>query len=403
MKGEDYLDKTLSIVLAGGQGERLYPLTRDRAKPAVPFGGSFRVIDFTLSNCINSGLRRIEVLTQYKSYSLARHLRLGWSFLNSSLGEYVNNSPPQQRLSKAWYQGTADAIFQNIYTLQIERPEHVLILGGDHIYKMDYRKMISEHIKKKAAVTVAAQVVPCAEASSFGVIQKDIDGRIVGFQEKPAKPRPMPEDPEKALISMGIYVFNAEILVKRLIDDARTKGSSHDFGKDILPTMVENGEPVFVHAFGGGNSKFTYWRDIGTLDAYWQSHMDLLDKKSQLNLYDRHWPIFTHQLRLPPPFFKKSAEIERSIVSAGSVVSSAKVVDSVVGSDVNISHGASISGAVIMDRVRIGANAVIKNAILDKDVVVPEGAVIDAESMGKGSGFTITKMGIIVIPKGESV
>ena len=293
------MSKVLAMVLAGGRGERLYPLTRDRAKPAVPFGAIYRIIDFSLSNCLNSDIRRIYALTQYKSISLHRHIQLGWNILSAPLGEFIEVIPAQQRIDEHWYQGTADAIFQNIYTLQEERPDLILILSGDHIYKMDYRKMIDFHLEKKADLTVAAIRMDRGLSREFGVIEVDRDWRIIGFEEKPEEPKTIPGDPEGILASMGIYVFNTEILVRRLIEDARSD-STHDFGKDVIPAMIGK-DQVFAFDFRQGDQGRTgYWRDVGTIDAYFEANMDLVAVSPQLNLYDPEWPIFNYQSPYPP-------------------------------------------------------------------------------------------------------
>ena len=299
-------DKIFTIILAGGQGERLYPLTKDRAKPAVPFGGIYRIIDFTLSNCLNSGLRKIVVLTQYKSFSLDKHLRLGWNIFNNELNEYIEQIPPQQRISDQWYQGTADAVYQNIYTLGKEQPEMVLILSGDHIYKMDYRNMARFHLENKADLTIACMEVPVNEGKRYGVIKTDEENRIVGFHEKPSEPIPSPNNPEVTLVSMGIYLFNTTTLVKAIIDDAK-QDTNHDFGKNIIPEMIHS-KRVYAYPFTDGtNNNLNYWRDIGTLDAYWEANMDLVQESPEFNLYDKDWPIRTHQEQNPPTktIFKK--------------------------------------------------------------------------------------------------
>ncbi len=332
--------KVLAIILAGGRGERLYPLTRDRAKPAVPFGGIYRIIDFTLSNCINSGIRHIYALTQYKSISLHRHIQLGWSTLSAPLGEFVEVIPAQQRIDEQWYQGTADAIYQNMYTLQEERPDLLLILSGDHIYKMDYRKMIAFHLEKKADLTVATIRMDRSLSREFGVIEADGDWRIVGFQEKPEEPRTLPGDPQGILASMGVYVFNIEILVRRLIDDARSD-SSHDFGKDIIPAMIQK-DRVFAFDFREGDQGGTgYWRDVGTLDAYFDANMDLVSLTPQLNLYDPQWPILTYQPPYPPAKTVHAEEgrtgtVINSIISNGCIISGGSVKRSIFSPRVRV-------------------------------------------------------------------
>ncbi|MFV2070573.1 MAG: glucose-1-phosphate adenylyltransferase, partial [Pirellulales bacterium] len=323
------MNKVLAVVLAGGKGSRLEPLTRDRAKPAVPFGGAYRIIDFALSNCLNSGVRKILVLTQYKAMSLDRHINIGWRrFLCSELGEFVDVVPPQQRIDEHWYQGTADAVYQNIYTLEKELPKYVVILAGDHIYKMNYRKLLDYHKETHADLTVGALRVGVDEARQFGVMQIESDGRIVGFDEKPADPKTIPGDDQHALASMGIYVFTARFLFERLCEDANRPESSHDFGRDIIPSIIDN-KRVFAYPFRDENRKGdAYWRDVGTLDAYFAANMDLISVDPQLNMYDHHWPIRTHQANYPPPkfVFDEDGETPRrgeaidSIVCQGSIV-----------------------------------------------------------------------------------
>ena len=334
------------MILAGGRGERLYPLTRDRAKPAVPFGAIYRIIDFTLSNCLNSGIRRIYALTQYKSISLQRHIQLGWNILSAPLGEFIEAVPAQQRIDEHWYQGTADAIFQNIYTLQAERPDLVLILSGDHIYKMDYRKMIAFHWERGADLTVAAIRMDRGLSREFGVIEVDRDWQIIGFQEKPEEPKAIPGDPGGILASMGIYIFNTEVLVRRLIEDARSE-SSHDFGKDIIPMMIGK-DQVFALDFRQGDcGGMGYWRDVGTIDAYYEANMDLISVTPQLNLYDLQWPILTYQPTSPPA---KTVWIEEgrvgtalnSIISNGCIISGGNVKRSILSPKVTVHSFAEI-------------------------------------------------------------
>ena len=372
-------DKILTIILAGGQGKRLYPLTKDRAKPAVPFGGIYRIIDFTLSNCLNSGLRKIVVLTQYKSFSLDKHLRLGWNIFNNELNEYVEQIPPQQRISDQWYQGTADAVYQNIYTLEKEQPEMVLILSGDHIYKMDYRNMVLFHLENKADLTIACMEVPLSEGKRFGIIKTDEENRIVGFHEKPSEPIPSPNNPEASLASMGIYLFNTTTLVKAIIDDAK-QDTNHDFGKNIIPEMIHS-KRVYAYPFADGtNNNLNYWRDIGTLDAYWEANMDLVQESPEFNLYDKDWPIRTHQEQNPPAktIFKKTLLGERtdmilnSIVSGGCIISGAKVEGCILSPDVRVDTNSEIYDSIIMESVRIGKNVKIRKAIIDKSVNIPD-------------------------------
>ena len=399
-------DKIFTIILAGGQGERLYPLTKDRAKPAVPFGGIYRIIDFTLSNCLNSGLRKIVVLTQYKSFSLDKHLRLGWNIFNNELNEYIEQIPPQQRISDQWYQGTADAVYQNIYTLEKEQPEMVLILSGDHIYKMDYRNMARFHLENKADLTIACMEIPVSEGKRFGVIKTDEENRIVGFHEKPSEPIPSPNNPEVTLVSMGIYLFNTTTLVKAIIDDAK-QDTNHDFGKNIIPEMIHS-KRVYAYPFADGtNNNLNYWRDIGTLDAYWEANMDLVQESPEFNLYDKDWPIRTHQEQNPPAktIFKKTLPEERtdmilnSIVSGGCIISGAKVEGCILSPDVRVDTNSEIYDSIIMESVRIGENVKIRKAIIDKSVNIPDYMSIGYNREEDSKHFTVTDSGITVVRK----
>jgi len=392
------------MILAGGRGERLYPLTRNRAKPSVPFGAIYRIIDFTLSNCLNSGIRRIYALTQYKSISLNRHIQLGWNILSAPLGEFIEAVPAQQRIDEHWYQGTADAIFQNIYTLQEERPDLVLILSGDHIYKMDYRKMIAFHLERGADLTVAAIRMDRNLSKEFGVIEVDGDWRMIGFQEKPEEPRTIPGDPGWFLASMGIYVFDTELLVRRLIEDARSD-SSHDFGKDIIPMMIGK-DQVFAFDFRQGDCGGTgYWRDVGTIDAYYEANMDLIAITPQLNLYDPQWPILTYQLPSPPA---KTVWIEEgrvgtalnSIISNGCIISGGNVKRSILSPRVTIHSFAEVEDSILLEGGDVGRNARIKRTIIDKEVQIPPETEIGYDLDEDAKRFTVTASGIVVVPKG---
>ncbi len=392
------------MILAGGRGERLYPLTRDRAKPAVPFGAIYRIIDFTLSNCLNSGIRRIYALTQYKSTSLQRHIQFGWNILSAPLGEFIEAVPAQQRIDEHWYQGTADAIFQNIFTLQMERPDLVLILSGDHIYKMDYRKMIAFHLEKGADLTVATIRMDRNLSREFGVIEIDGDWRIIGFQEKPEEPKTLPGDPGGILASMGIYVFNTEVLVRRLIEDARSE-SSHDFGKDIIPRMIGK-DQIFVFDFRQGDCCGTgYWRDVGTIDAYYEGNMDLISVNPQLNLYDTQWPILTQQPISPPA---KTVWMEEgrvgtalnSIISNGCIISGGNVKRSILSPNVTVHSFAEIEDSILLEGVNVGRNVKIKKTIIDKEVQIPPGMEIGYHLEEDAKRFTVTASGIVVVPKG---
>jgi glucose-1-phosphate adenylyltransferase len=396
--------KVLAMILAGGRGERLYPLTRDRAKPAVPFGAIYRIIDFTLSNCLNSGIRRIYALTQYKSTSLNRHIQIGWNILSAPLGEFIEAIPAQQRIDEHWYQGTADAIFQNIYSLQEERPDLVLILSGDHIYKMDYRKMIAFHLEKGAGLTVGAIRMDRNLSREFGVIEIDEDWRIIGFQEKPEEPKTIPGDPGGILASMGVYVFDTEVLVRRLIEDARSD-SSHDFGKDIIPMMIGK-DQVFALDFRQGDCGGTgYWRDVGTLDAYYEANMDLISVMPQLNLYDPQWPILTYQPTSPPA---KTVWIEEgrvgmalnSIISNGCIISGGNVKRSILSPNVTIHSFSEVEDSILLGGVDVGRNAKIKRTIIDKEVHIPQGMEIGYHLDEDAKRFTVTASGIVVVPRG---
>ncbi len=408
MRRKAIFEDVLALVLAGGQGERLYPLTRDRGKPAVPFGGNYRIIDFTLSNCLNSGLRKIFVLTQYKSGSLERHIQQGWDpILSAELGEWVYTVPPQLRVGQRWYAGTADAVYQNIYLLEQERPEKVVILSGDHVYKMDYCRMLEFHGLKGAIATAGAVVVPIEQASAFGVLGVDESWRIVSFTEKPADPQPIPGRPGHALVNMGVYCFETEALVRALCSDARRE-TRHDFGHDVLPALVGTGK-LFAYPFVDENRKETaYWRDIGTLDAYYEASMDLVAVDPVFNLYDREWPLRTVPLQLPPAKTVFAQEepggriglLLDSIVSGGVIVSGGRVERSVLGPRVRVNSYARVADSVLMDGVEIGRHARVRRAILDKDVRVPPGLVIGEDPEEDRERYMVTVGGVVVIPRG---
>ena len=402
----------LAVILAGGKGARLEPLTRDRAKPAVPFGGAYRIIDFTLSNCLNSGIRKSLVLTQYKAMSLDRHINLGWqSYLCRELGEFIDVVPPQQRIDEHWYQGTADAVYQNIYTIEKERPRYVVILAGDHIYKMNYAKLVERHIETNADLTVGALRVPLqAAAGQFGVAAVDAENRVVGFEEKPQQPKPIPGDPTHALASMGIYVFTGRFLFEQLCLDATRHGSHHDFGHDLIPSLISQYR-VFAYPFMDENRKQeAYWRDVGTLDAYYEANMDLISVDPQLNMYDRDWPIRTYQPNLPPPKFvfaepahgseARRGEALDSIICQGCIVSGGQVTRSIVGSDSRINSYAQVEDSILFEGVDVGRHAKIRRAIIDKGVHIPPGIEIgyDAE-LDRGRAFTVSENGVTVIAK----
>ena len=400
------LRDAVAVLLAGGAGERLFPLTRDRAKPAVSFGGPYRIIDFTLSNCINSGIRRILIATQYKAQSLNRHIRLGWSVTNAELGEYVEILPPQMRVGERWYEGTADAVYQNLYLLEREPPRWVVILSGDHIYKMDYGKMLEAHVELGAAVSVAALEVPLAQSRRFGVLETEADGRVVDFHEKPAHPRPSPRSDDQCFASMGVYIFDWEVLHRALLADAETR-SSHDFGRDILPGLVRSGEPVFAYSFWDENRKEAkYWRDVGTIDAYYEASMDLIQVEPVFNLYDPSWPMRTYQPQFPPAKFvfsdpDRRGEATDSIVSAGCVVSGGRVERSVLSPGVRVNSYSEVQDSILLRGARIGRHARVKRAIIDRDVEVPRGALIGYDLDEDRRRHTVSAGGIVVVTPGE--
>lgn len=398
---------TVTMILAGGQGERLYPLTRDRSKPSVPFGSSYRIIDFTLSNCLNSGLRQIYVLTQYKSYSLDKHLQRGWNVFNYEAGEYLYRIPPQHRVGQKWYEGTADAVYQNVYLLEHRRPEHTLILSGDHIYKMDYADLMQFHQDHAADMSLCAAVVPREGAHEFGILEVDENWKVVGFEEKPENPRTIPGDPDHCLVNMGVYLFDTKGLVRELSRDARASGSHHDFGKNIIPGMVEQGQ-VYAYAFRDEETKQPrYWRDIGTLDSYYEATMDLVSRRPRFDLYDQKWPFRAWQPPLPP---SKSVHgytedgtmpgvIEDSIVGSGSIISGGRVERSILGRDIRINSHCKVTDSIIMDSVVLGRRAELRRCIVDKNVVVPEGMRIGFDEEQDRKLFKVSAGGVVVIPK----
>ena len=405
------MKEVLAVVLAGGKGSRLGPLTRDRAKPAVPFGGIYRIVDFTLSNCLNSGLRRILVLTQYNAMSLDRHITLGWrNYLCRELGEFIDVVPPQQRIDEKWYQGTADAVYQNIYTLEKERPEYVVILAGDHIYKMDYGKLVAFHQEQNADVTISALRVRVREAArQFGIIEVDDENRVVGFEEKPHAPKSIPGNPEYCLASMGIYVFNAPFLFDQLCRDATLPDSAHDFGRNLIPSMVHT-RRAFAFPFLDENRKQdAYWRDVGTIDSYYQANLELTQVEPQLNLYDDHWPVRTYQPNLPPSkyVFKSSNRCGAaydSLVCAGAIISGGEVTRTIVGPQTRVNSYAEVEDSILFARVNIGRRAKIRRAIIDKGVSIPEGFRVGFdEEEDLANGFTVSEGGVVVIAKAESI
>jgi len=404
---EDMRD-AIVVLLAGGQGERLWPLTRDRAKPAVPFGAVYRIIDITLSNCVNSGLRRVFVLTQYKALSLTRHVRAGWSSL-AGLGEYIEILPPQMRVSKEWYQGTADAVYQNIYSIGSERSKHVFILSGDHIYKMNYAKMLEQHLDSAAEVTVGTIQIPTKEAAKqFGVIEVDKDWRIVGFEEKPAQPKESPHNPGRCNASMGIYIFTTQLLIPVLLADSEDPKSHHDFGKDILPRTISK-HRVFAYNFVDENSSESlYWRDVGTLDAYYEANMDLVSVSPVFNLYDHGWPLRTWQHQYPPAKFV-FADPDRmgvavdSIVAGGSVISGGRVNRCVVGNNVRVNSYCEVSDSILYNHVNVGRHSKIRRAIIDRHVNLPEHTEIGYNLEADKRRYHVTESGIVVVVRQESL
>ena len=401
------LDKTLTFILAGGMGSRLSPLTTDRAKPAVPFGGKYRIIDFTLTNCLHSGLHRVLVLTQYKSHSLQKHLRDGWSIFNPELGQFITLVPAQMRKDSNWYKGTADAIYQNLYLLERSDAEWVVILSGDHIYRMDYAAMLKTHQKSRADVTIACMEVELSKASAFGIVEIDQSGRVVDFVEKPDAPKLIPGDPTHAMASMGVYVFSRELLIDCLNDDHANAESGHDFGRDLLPKLIQNYH-VQAHRFGeieGRVSPDRYWRDVGTIDSYFEANMDLLNPVPSLDLYQMDWPIRTYQPQTPPartvPGRSGTEGIFiNSILGGGSVISGAAISHSILFPRVTVGDESLIQNSILFHGVTVGENVQIQNAIIDKYVIVPDGEEIGVNLEKDRQRFTVSEKGVVVVPKG---
>ncbi|MGD8910817.1 MAG: glucose-1-phosphate adenylyltransferase [Chromatiales bacterium] len=393
---------TLALILAGGRGSRLKHLTKWRSKPAVPFGGKFRIVDFPLSNCINSGIRRVGVLTQYKAHSLLLHIQRGWGFLRGEFGEFIELLPAQQRIESSWYEGTADAVYQNLDILRSHNPDYVLILAGDHVYKMDYGTMIAQHVESGADMTVGCIMVDIETAKEFGVMTVDEGNRVIDFQEKPAKPKPIPGRDDVALASMGIYVFNRKFLFEQLIRDADTPSSSHDFGKDIIPGVIGKYR-VLAYPFTDTTSgKQAYWRDVGTIDAFWSANMELIGVTPPLNLYDRSWPIWTYQEQLPPAKFVFDDEERRgmavdSMVSGGCVISGAKVHNSLLFSNVRINSYSEVKDTVVLPDVNIGRNCRITRAVIDRGCDIPEGTVIGEDPQTDAEHFYVSEKGIVLV------
>jgi len=396
--------QTLALVLAGGRGSRLYELTDWRAKPGVPFGGKFRIIDFPLSNCINSGIRRIGVLTQYKAHSLIRHLIHGWTRFDRELDEFVEILPASQRAGGEWYQGTADAVYQNLDIMRTHKPKYVLILSGDHIYKMDYGNMMAMHVENQADMTISCLEVPTEEAAgAYGVLTADESGRIIEFNEKPTAPSPIPGQPGLCLASMGNYLFNTEFLYEQLIKDADDPKSAHDFGNNIIPSIIEKYQ-VYAHPFRDPDTnQRAYWRDVGTLDAFWEANMELVTVSPELNLYDQEWPILTHQAQLPPAKFVFDLDDRRgmatdSMVSGGCVISGSKLKRSLLFSNVKVHSYATVLDSVILPDVEIGQHARINKAIIDRGCTIEAGLVIGEDhEADRERGFRITEKGVVLV------
>ncbi|MEX2470045.1 MAG: glucose-1-phosphate adenylyltransferase [Pseudohongiellaceae bacterium] len=394
---------TLALILAGGRGSRLQELTLWRAKPAVPFGGKFRIIDFPLSNCMNSGVRRVGILTQYKAHSLIRHVQKGWGYLRGELGEFIELLPAQQRIESSWYSGTADAVYQNLDIIRGHGPEHVLILAGDHVYKMDYGPMLAYHVENNAELTVGCIEIPLQEASAFGVMNVDDNHRICSFDEKPRHPAPLPGQPDRALASMGIYVFSTAFLVDCLLRDAESgDDSSHDFGRDIIPSVISE-HSVYAYPFrSGGSNTQAYWRDVGTVDTYWKANLELIDVTPELNLYDRHWPIWTYQEQNPPAKFVFNEDRRRgtaidSMIAGGAIISGASILHSLLFSNVTVDAHSSVEDSVVLPDVAIGRNCRIRKAVIDKGAVIPDGTVIGYDKTADESRFHVSPGGVVLV------
>lgn len=400
------LSDTIAIILAGGVGSRLHPLTSDRAKPGVPFGGKYRIIDFTLSNCHHSGLRRILVLTQYKSHSLQKHLRDGWSIFNPSIGEFITPVPPQMRTGDSWYAGTADAVFQNLYLLERSGAARVLILSGDHIYRMDYAAMLNFHRAKQADATIACMAVRLAEASAFGILAVDASQRVVSFREKPRDPQPIPDDPSNALASMGIYAFPCDLLCQLLKEDHERSDSSHDFGKDLLPRLIQT-HSVYGYRFGTAEGRVTsdrYWRDVGTIDSYFESNMDLLRRPSPIDLYQPNWTIRTSEAQAPPARIVDGASgakpvVDNAMLGSGSIVEGATVRSTILYRNVTVAEQAVVEQSLLFDGVRVGPGVRLRKCIVDKGVTIPAGEMIGFNAEQDRARFTVSEDGVVVIPK----
>ena len=394
---------TLAVIMAGGRGERLRDLTANRCKPATPFGGKFRIIDFVLSNCVNSGIRQISILTQYKAQSLIQHVQHGWSYLRGEFGEYIEIVPAQQQLGPVWYRGTADAVHQNIELIAAHRPKHVLVLAGDHIYKMDYGPMIAYHVEKGADITVGVVEVPVAEGRNFGVLTATEWNRVTRFSEKPQQPESIPNRPGLAMASMGIYVFNIGQLETMLVEDAGRESSQHDFGKNILPEAIAAGRQVFAYPFQDVQTRAqSYWRDVGTVDAFYDANLELVHVKPELNIYDQDWPIWTYQVQQPPAKFILDEEGRRgmainSMVSGGCIISGAVVRESLLFSNVRVEERSSIHRSMVLPNAVIGRGCVISRAIIDEDCEIPDGTSIGMDQAADARRFHVSDAGIVLV------
>lgn len=394
--------ETLALVLAGGRGSRLKELTMWRAKPAVPFGGKFRIIDFPLSNCINSGIRRVGVITQYKAHSLIKHIQNGWSFLRGEFGEFIDLMPAQQRIESSWYQGTADAIFQNLDIIRENNPKYILILAGDHVYKMDYGPMLAEHVENNADLTIGCFEVPLEAAKEFGVMGIDENNRILDFSEKPEHPSPIPGKPDMALVSMGFYVFNTEFLYEQVIKDHQNLFSEHDFGKNIIPEAVKSHRTFAYSSIDPKTEKQNYWRDVGTVDSFWEANLELIGVEPELNLYDEEWPIWTYQTQAPPAKFVFDDDDRRgmavdSMVSGGCIVSGATIRHSLLFSKVHVLDGSLLEDAVVLPDVKVGANCTIKKAVIDRGCTIPDGMEIGMDPIEDKKRFRISPGGVVLV------
>jgi len=404
--GNDFtsIKDAVAMILAGGQGQRLLPLTRRRAKPAIRFAANYRIIDFTLSNCVNSNLKRVHLLTQYAATSLHRHIQQGWSDLFvEELGEFVDTVPPQKIFGDRWYAATADAIYQNLFILQEERPPWVFVLSGDHAYKMDYKLMLQQHIATNAQLTIACQPLPRQQCTELGVVETDQSGYIIAFEEKPSEPKPIPTNPDYSLVSMGVYLWDTEELARQVAQDATTD-SSHDFGRDIVPRMVEQESPIMAYQFTGSPSgESAYWRDIGTLDSYWQSNMDLLEPSSELDLYNQQWPIYSHRCQQPAAKIAGPAadgSLEKCLISPGCIISSARLRRSLLSPGVCIEEDAKVTESILMDNVHVGPGVQLHRVIVDEEAEIPAGCTIGLDCAEDEKRFVVTPSGITVVPSG---